>query len=204
MATNKSSFLLYRDIVHTVKKLSNNDAGELFKHILLYVNDENPTTENVIVDIAFEPIKQSLKRDLKRYELIIEKRSLAGKASAESKKQNQQVLTSVETVQQTSTKSTVSDSVIVSVIDIEKKNKRKTKVFSPPTILEVVQYFKENGYTENSGERAFKFYNVADWIDSKGNKVLNWKQKMQSVWFKDENKSTTTINGERQKPKLAI
>lgn len=71
----------------------------------------------------------------------------------------------------------------------KEKVKRKTKVFTPPTILEVKQYFKENGYTEYSGEKAFKYYNVADWHDSKGTKVSNWKQKMQSVWFKDENKS---------------
>lgn len=117
MAENKNSFLLYRDIIHTVKKLSNEDAGQLFKHILSYVNDENPITDNLIVEISFEPIKQSLKRDLKRYEEIVNKRKLAGLASAESRKQNQQVLTSVESVQQTSTNSTDSVSDSVSVID---------------------------------------------------------------------------------------
>jgi len=70
MAKDKSSFLLYRDIIHTVRKLPDKDAGELFKHILSYVNDENPTTDNILVDLAFEPIKQSLKRDLVKYETI--------------------------------------------------------------------------------------------------------------------------------------
>lgn len=121
MAENKNSFLLYLDIIHTVKKLSNEDAGQLFKHILSYVNDENPTTDNLIVEISFEPIKQSLKRDLKRYEEIVSKRKLAGLASAESRKQNQHMSTSVECVQQTSTNSTVSDSVIVSDSDIKEK-----------------------------------------------------------------------------------
>ena len=124
MAKDKSSFLLYRDIIHTVRKLPDKDAGELFKHILSYVNDENPTTDNLLVDLAFEPIKQSLKRDLKRYEEIVKKRSEAGRASAELRKQNQQMSTSVESVQQSSTKSTVidSDSVSDSDIVIDKRN----------------------------------------------------------------------------------
>lgn len=70
MAENKRSFLLYTDVHFTVKKLSDEQAGQLFKHILSYVNDENPVTENVILELVFEPIKQNLKRDLKRYEAI--------------------------------------------------------------------------------------------------------------------------------------
>lgn len=70
MAENKKSFLLYTDVHFTVKKLTDEQAGILFKHILSYVNDENPTMDNLLLEIAFEPIKQSLKRDLKRYETI--------------------------------------------------------------------------------------------------------------------------------------
>ena len=70
MAENKRSFLLYVDVWHTVKKLDDKQAGILFKHILGYVNDENPELKDFLLEIAFEPIKQSLKRDLKRYEAI--------------------------------------------------------------------------------------------------------------------------------------
>lgn len=58
-----------------------------------------------------------------------------------------------------------------------------------PTIEQVKLYFIESGYSEQAGERAWKYYDVAGWIDSKGNEVLNWKQKMQAVWFKDENRA---------------
>lgn len=57
----------------------------------------------------------------------------------------------------------------------------------PPTLLEVIEYFKENGFPEELAKRAFKGYAEANWHDSKGNKVLNWKQKMNNVWFKHEN-----------------
>ena len=88
MATNKKSFLLYCDIIHTIEKLSDEQAGKLLKHILRYVNDQDPIAEDVLTEIAFEPIKQNLKRDLVKYEEIKEKRSEAGKTGANKRWQN--------------------------------------------------------------------------------------------------------------------
>lgn len=79
MAEEKSSFILYCDLIHTVEKLPIEKAGELFMHILKYVNDKNPESDDLLLNIAFEPIKQTLKRDLKRYESKKQDRSLAGR-----------------------------------------------------------------------------------------------------------------------------
>lgn len=128
MAKDKKSFLLYCDIRHTVTKMPDDKAGQLFKHILDYVNDLNPQTDDLIIQLTFEPIKQQLKRDLLKYECIRNKRIEAGLASAEKRLQNQQVLTSVESVQQSSTNSTVNDNVNVSVNVND--NKEKESVFS--------------------------------------------------------------------------
>ena len=84
---------------------------------------------------------------------------------------------------------------ILKFFDSLKKEKKENKVFIPPTIFELKQYFKENGYNEQAAEKMFNYYNVANWHDAKGNKIKNWKQKAQSVWFKDENKATVTQNG---------
>lgn len=70
----------------------------------------------------------------------------------------------------------------------ERKGKKEKK-FIAPSVSDVVVYFTENGYSESSAKTAFNFYNVANWIDSKGNPVKNWKQKMQGVWFKPENEA---------------
>jgi len=113
MAKDKKGFVLYADQRSTFDKLPDDKAGELIKHIFAYVNDEDPEPKDLIIDIAFEPIKNQLKRDLKKWEEIREKRSKAGKISAESKKQKQHVLTNVESVDQTLTKSTVKDTVNV-------------------------------------------------------------------------------------------
>jgi len=88
MAEDKKSFLLYCDVLHTVEKLSDQQAGKLFKHILNYVNDLSPVCEDLITEIAFEPIKQSLKRDLIKWDEKIQKRSDAGKAGANKRWQN--------------------------------------------------------------------------------------------------------------------
>jgi len=126
MAHDKKSFLLYADWIHTVERLNDDEAGQLFKHILRYVNDLNPAPENRVVEISFEPFKQQFKRDLAKWETTREKRSKAGKISAE--KRAHQVSTHVEKDEQTATDSTVNgnDTVIVNdkdnVNELEKKN----------------------------------------------------------------------------------
>lgn len=64
----------------------------------------------------------------------------------------------------------------------------KTAQTAKPTKSEVVAFFVENGYRGEIGERAFLYYSEAGWVDSRGNKVRSWKQKMRSVWFKGEHK----------------
>lgn len=85
MATDKKSFILYCDLLAVVRLLPDDKAGLLFKHILQYVNDENPETDDLIVRLTFEPIKQQLKRDLSKWEKTIGKNSDAGINSALSK-----------------------------------------------------------------------------------------------------------------------
>lgn len=70
------------------------------------------------------------------------------------------------------------------VKEVKEKNSKK---FIPPTLDEVKEYFKEKGYKESAAIKAFNYYKEGDWIDGKGNIVRNWKQKMMSVWLKDEN-----------------
>jgi hypothetical protein len=65
-----------------------------------------------------------------------------------------------------------------------------------PSLEEVKNYFSTNGYSPKVAERAYNMYqaSVEDhpkrkyWRDSRDNPIKNWKLKMQSVWFKDENK----------------
>lgn len=92
MAEDKKGFILYADLITAVKKLTlkdrvdkTNNAGELFLHLLEYVNDSHPEPINFIVDLSFEPIKNQLKRDLDKWNEKQGKNSEAGKKSAGKK-----------------------------------------------------------------------------------------------------------------------
>lgn len=87
MAENKKSFVLYSDLVQTTRKLSDEQAGKLFKHILEYVNDTCPSwaEEDALLDIVFTPIRNQLKRDLARWQTMREKRAEAGRKGGLSK-----------------------------------------------------------------------------------------------------------------------
>lgn len=95
MAENKKGFVLYADIIHTVKKMTDEKAGILLKTILSYVNDEDLVVDDIIVDLVFEPIKRQLKRDLEKYEEKKHRLSLNGQKgglkSGESRKQTEAI-----------------------------------------------------------------------------------------------------------------
>lgn len=78
MAEDKKSFLLYADQIHTFEGLDDAEAGRLIKHLFRYVNDQNPVPPDKLTQIAFEPIKQQLKRDLEKWDEEIIKKSTGG------------------------------------------------------------------------------------------------------------------------------
>jgi hypothetical protein len=111
MAENKKSFVAYADWKETFDALSDEKAGQLIKHIFAYVNDENPESEDMLINAVFASIKQTLKRDLRKWENQYTQRVAAGKKSAKVRKHNSTV------VNGRSVSSTDSVSVSVSVSD---------------------------------------------------------------------------------------
>jgi len=100
MAEGKKSFILYSDMRGLFDRLPQEKAGALIQHIFAYVNDENPATDDIVIEIAFEPIKNQLKRDLKKWKNQKDQRSGAGKASAAARKRKS---TNVNEIQRKST-----------------------------------------------------------------------------------------------------
>ena len=117
MAEDKKGFILYADQKELFNQLPDDKAGELIKHIFAYVNDEQPITEDLIINMAFTPIKQQFKRDLEKWQSTRDSRSKAGiasaKARANKKQQSLTNSTSVDCVQQSSTNPTVNVNVNV-------------------------------------------------------------------------------------------
>lgn len=79
MAENKKSFILYCDQRSVIDMLPDDIAGKLFKHIYAYVNDEKPTSDDLLINLAFEPIKLQLKRDLLKWEDSAGTKSINGR-----------------------------------------------------------------------------------------------------------------------------
>ena len=195
MADNKKSFILYTDLIHTVKKMPPEKAGELLLTILEYVNDNNPEILDPYVDIVFEPIKQQLKRDLEKYEGKKKQWSDAGKRSADLKKEKkiQRTLTTVEGRSTDSTVSgsvSVNDSVSVNEIYKEKDHLRIT-------------WNEMNKLIDEFGE-----IKADDYV----NQVLNYRKnsKYKSLyltalkWLRREKDKSVDRFNESGKPKLSI
>lgn len=176
MATGKRSFLLYCDLLHTVKKLSNDEAGELFKHILMYVNDEDPQTDNRIIELSFEPIKQSLKRDLKRYESIVERNRENGKKGGRPKNPKEPKKPSglngnPKNPSEPKKADSDSDSDSVNDNEIEK---------SIPAFPVFKQYALEKDSQLDHKAIKLKFDSWVEngWVDGNGREIKNWKVKL--------------------------
>jgi len=186
MAENKNRIIVYRDWMSTFESLQDDEAGRLIKHFFRYVNDLNPGAPDRITGLLFEPIKQTLKRDLKKYEAIC----LQNRDNINIR-WNKNDTTEYDRIRP-DTKHTDRDRDRDRDKDKDKKiNNKKRKpqnVFIAPSLEEVEIYFGDNGYSIEAADKAYNYYAIADWHDSKGNKIRNWKQKMQAVWFKDDNK----------------
>lgn len=85
----KDSFILYTEQKEVVDKLTDEQAGKIFKAIYEYVKTDKMPKLDGLLDIVIIPFKQSLDRNMEKWEEIKKKRSEAGKIGAEIKKQKQ-------------------------------------------------------------------------------------------------------------------
>lgn len=183
-------------------------AGKLLKHIYAYVNDENPVSDNQLVNLAFEPIKLQLKRDLVKWSETRESRSKAGKASAEARRNkpqhNSTILTHVDFVQQTPTNSTVNVNDNVNVNVTVNDNVSVKDKFIKPTLDEFMECFKDICKSDNLKFSDYQFSVKAKyeswvdngWKDGNGKKIKNWKTKLKNVipYLKPMQQQTQTDN----------
>ena len=168
MAKDKTSFILYCDQQGVFNKLPDEIAGKLIKHIFAYVNDENPPCDDLLLTIAFEPIKTQLKRDLRKYDDYIDKQKFNGAKGGRPKKKDETQITQ-PFFQEPKKADNVTDNVTATVNDI----KVKRDVFIKPSIVELKNYMLEIGMNDVS-EKWFDYYESNGWLVGK-NKMKNWK-----------------------------
>ena len=207
MAENKKGFVLYADLIHTVKQMPKEKAGELFLHILKYVNDEYPETDDLIINLTFEPIKQQLKRDLRKYEERAERSRKNGSKGGRPKKTQQDEKKTQKTQQvilkpKKPDKDTVTDKV--TDINISKDITPTAEFFIDKDLnqafLEWIDYRKEIRKTlkPSTAERQVKFLQRFDSKDA----ILIIEQSIQNGWtglFEIKNKQNGTKETRDQK-----
>ena len=169
MAEEKKSFILYGDILNTVSKLPDEVAGKLFKIILEYVNDMNPVIEDLLLQIAFEPIKLQLKRDLIKWEEFRKRQSENGKKGGRPVIPANPKNPSLFSETQKSLNVNVNDNDNVNVIKKE-----------APKLEEFNDYVKKNyqglfSEIEESVILKYKSWSENSWVDGNGKKIKNWK-----------------------------
>ena len=157
-----------------------------------YYRGKESVIKTKIVKKYFETYKKTMN-------VIIKAREF-GKKGAEKRAENQVVnpdtLEGVVKGSMLDPLSTKESNLIkeINESNITKPIKENKSIFIKPSVNEVIAYFEEKGYKKEIAEKAFNYYDSADWKDSKGNKVKNWKQKMNGNWFKDEYKFTPQTN----------
>lgn len=87
----------------------------------------------------------------------------------------------------------ISTSEEIKNIEIERKTitVSKKKAFKKPTLKEIETFCSERKNNVNA-KKFYDYYNLSDWTDSKGKRILNWKQKLIAVWERNSIVSSST------------
>mgnify|MGYP003635094451 CR=1 FL=1 len=155
MAENKKAFVAYCDWLESFEELTDEEAGKLAKHLFRYVNDQSPEAPDRMTKMCFIPIKQSLKRDLVKYEERAERARLNGLKGGRPKTQRTQSVNS-----EPKKPDTVKDTVTVTVngILLEKetkglfnewldfRKKMRKPIIVESTLISLAKKIKAEGY----------------------------------------------------------
>ena len=166
MAKDKKSFILYCDQQGLFNKLPDEIAGKLIKHIFAYVNDENPIATDLLLEIAFEPIKLQLKRDLRKYDEYIDKQRINGAKGGRPTKPNETQKTQAF-FDKPKKADNVNENENVNVNDTNKRG------FVKPTIEQLKEYMREQGMNDIA-ENWLNHYEANGWKVGK-NAMKDWK-----------------------------
>lgn len=186
MAKDKKSAIIYCDVIHTVEELTDEEAGKLFKHFLRYINDLNPVAPDKLTQILFEPIKQTLKRDLVKWQKTSERnRDIALEGWEKRRNANASIGIKNDAKNADSVSDSVNDNDSVSVKEInisfdsfwnlyDKKVGEKSKLnkkwdnLSDKDREQIMRYIPK--YKESQPNKKFRknpdtFFNNKSWLD---------------------------------------
>ena len=195
----KDSFILYTEQREIFSQLSDEDAGKLIKAIFNYSETGQEPELNNILKFAFIPIRQQLDRNTLKWEETKQKRVEAGRLGGINRAKNQgenlsskskQCLDMLSKGKQKQANQAVNVNVNVNGIKENIIKEKQAKKFVAPSLEDVNKYIQEKSLRVD-GQQFYDYFTEGGWVDAKGNKVKNWKQKL-LTWNKYSITSNTT------------
>ena len=188
----KASFILYHDSRVIVDMLTDERAGKLLKTIFQYTADGTIPELDEVTAIAFASIRAYLDRDAAKYAETCEKRKTSGMKGGIASSKSKQMLPNGSKSKQ---KQADNDNDNENDNDIEKEKVKKEKArFAPPTVEQVREYVKENGYSVDA-DRFVDFYQSKNWHVGK-DKMTDWKAAVRG--WSHRQRQDETAKGQRQ------
>jgi hypothetical protein len=170
----RDSFIIYRSFFEAIKQLPKEDQANVWAAVCDYSLNFTEPELSGISSVVFTLIKPQLDANNKRFKN-------GTKGGRFGKKGGNPKLTPSKPLSNPKTTPNNNVNVNVNVNDNQNNN-----INVNPALKDVEDYFDTNGYTIQAANKFYNYYSVANWKDSKGKQVKNWKQKAQSVWFRDE------------------
>lgn len=205
MKRTAKSFPVYLDYSKAVNKLSDAEAGQLFKALLEYADSgQDPQLEGSLYAV-FAIMQNQLDRDTEKYvqkcERLRQNGSKGGRPVRDKEPNGNQEKPngySLEPKKPDTDTDTVTDTVTDSNIGSKADKPPSRHRFTPPTVEEVRAYCTEKGYTVDP-QRFVDYYTSNGWRVGKNPMkdwkaaVRTWNGKEQSHNGKAEPKSIWTV-----------
>jgi hypothetical protein len=197
----RDSTIVYRSFYEAICELPKETQADVYTALFEYALNYTEVELTGLAKTIFTLIKPQLDANMKRYmngsipkKQKVSKRQAKDKQTTSETDANHNDNDNVNDNENENEKGIINETDVVEIVKDKLKpvpRKRPSpSPFVPPSLEDWKEYFKAYGMKEDIAVRSFESYKVAEWHDSKGNRILNWKQKVQQVWFKDENKSS--------------
>ncbi|NLX27956.1 MAG: hypothetical protein GXY59_03190 [Bacteroidales bacterium] len=188
---DRDSFLLYHSFYEPVKEMTLEEKGMLFDAIYEYQISGVIPELTPALKVAFLYMKSQFERDSKKYERVCNRNRENGlkggrkRNNPEEPKKPSGLFGNPKEPKKADT-----DTDTDTDTDKEESIKKKNRRFSPPSLLEIQNYFSELSIkrglkinTTHEAEKYEAFYTSKGWFVGK-NKMVDWKAAVRN-WIKN-------------------
>lgn len=179
----KKSFVLYNDYQQHIERLTDEQAGKLFKAIFDYVNTGTIALLEGQADMAFSFIALQLDRDVEKYEEICRKRSENGRAGGLARVENERLLQeSIAKFNQLQASATKCNQIQPRASDNDTDNEIETDTENETVTDTDTENETETDKNENDIAAALKNYNVTETAASLQSSSYDFNTSGQYLW----------------------